>query len=478
MPFLTTDNPLYYLRGQTYYQEQLGEDPDHVQAPYRTGANKHPSDQLVQAISGIATEGSEVKTRSEQCRYYREGALQGISSVVYNDGDNVGNVGYWNFFYDQAGNEGYQYATDAGGYSSNTINWNAANAAVYNGEFAPGGAFKTLKTGYSKLFVELLASARSAADTAGIGFTLTQCTRLHSIWIENGAIQYRTATAAEPFAGSSEVSTTDYAFLAMPRHSVELVARATRYQDMTDKTDFLNVQATASYLESVVEQPSYKIAVFFDRPWWEKTPYPPKLVNGKVKTNVFGPTITDLPLRQVYYFGDNSANGTKSAYGLLASYDDMRFVRFWEELEVAVDERRSEPPSWGTQPLQGPATATQAMVQMLRLELAKVHYGNPDSAWEIPEPLETVFMDWSQQPFGAGYHAWAAHYDITDVMQKIRTPATLGGANGANVFLIGSAYSNDQAWVEGAFCTAESVLEEYLGLKPIADTSDYPLICC
>ena len=86
-------------------------------------------------------------------------------------------------------------------------------------------------------------------------------------------------------------------------------------------------------------------------------------------------------------------------------------------------------------------------------------------------------MDWGLNPFGAGYHAWAAEYDICDVMNAIRAPALLAGADSGPVYLVGSAFSNDQAWVEGAFCTAESVLVDYLGIPTIADTADYPLIC-
>ena len=114
---------------------------------------------------------------------------------------------------------------------------------------------------------------------------------------------------------------------------------------------------------------------------------------------------------------------------------------------------------------------------MLLLQLAHVHYGDPNAAGLIPEPLESVCMDWGLNPFGAGYHAWAAHYDICDVMQTVRAPGELAGVPGAPVYLVGSAFSNDQAWVEGAFCTAESVLVDKLGLEPIIDTSDYPLIC-
>ena len=51
------------------------------------------------------------------------------------------------------------------------------------------------------------------------------------------------------------------------------------------------------------------------------------------------------------------------------------------------------------------------------------------------------------------------------------------GQDALPVYIVGAAFSNDQAWVEGAFCTAESVLHDFLGIPTIADTAHYPLIC-
>jgi hypothetical protein len=476
--FNTTENPLFYLRGRQFYRDELGKNG--VKAPYNTsGNNEKPADTLFNNISTLIT-GDKYRTRPSECWFYANGTLpENFNSFVYRPGEVVGNISYWNIFYDQAGNEGYQYASDAGGYTSNVISWNAADAAIYNGEFQPGGAFKTLASGYSNLFASLYTAARAAAQAAGIGFTLTPRTRLHSIWLKDGAITYRTAPAADPFAAVSGELIADYAFLAMPPRSIDLVAQATRYQDMSGKRDFLNVTPVQNYLESVILQPSYKVAMFFDREWWKSAPYPPKLVNEKHNNvNVYGPTVTDIPLRQVYYFGNNAPTPAgEPIYGLLASYDDMDFTSFWQEIQVPVDERRSVPASRDYQPLLGPRAASPTMERMLLLELAKVHYGSPDAAWQIPPPKETVFVDWGLNPFGAGYHAWASHYDIADVMQQVRAPARMAGAADANVFITGSAFSNDQAWVEGAFCTAESVLVEFLHLNCIADTSQYPLIC-
>jgi hypothetical protein len=65
-----------------------------------------------------------------------------------------------------------------------------------------------------------------------------------------------------------------------------------------------------------------------------------------------------------------------------------------------------------------------------------------------------------------------------DGQQKIRKPTLLADDVGvdADIFIVGSAYSDDQAWVEGAFCTAESVLNDFFGIDPIIDDANYPFI--
>jgi hypothetical protein len=466
-PFNTVDNPLFYLRRNNFYQQQLG---CGVTAPYNTPASDQPADAIYSQVSKAITGLQSLGSRAAQCEFYATGKLpRHLSSFVYRPDDLAGNIGYWNFFYDQANNEGYEYASDAGGYTSNVIGWNAADAAIYNGEFAPGGAYMTLSGGYSMLFERLYSETKKWAQQRGIKFNFYPKTRLHSIWLEGSTIAYRLASAEKPFAPDDGAYAT-YAFLCMPPRSLELVACATRYSKfVTGYVDILNDQNVQNLLQSVILQPSYKIAMFFDSDWWTNSRYPPKLPN---KTFV-GPTITDLSLRQVYYFGDNAPkkSGTP-VYGLLASYDDMQYTTFWQDMELSGTQRRTSPLSWDYQPLQGPRDAPAEMERMLLQELAAIHYGSRDEARNIPKPKQTSFMNWGLDPFGAGYHAWAAHFNIGAVMQQIRKPAP-----DANLFIIGSAFSNDQAWVEGAFCTAESVLVDFLKLPPFADTSKYPLIC-
>jgi hypothetical protein len=162
---------------------------------------------------------------------------------------------------------------------------------------------------------------------------------------------------------------------------------------------------------------------------------------------------------------------------MLASYDDEMFTSFWRELELGPERSRQIPESADTQPLEGPRIVPDRMVKMLRKQLAELHFGPNSNYSNVPKPLEARYMDWSLPPFNAGYHAWAAHYDIADVQQKIRKPSQLVAGVDANIFIVGEAYSNDQAWVEGAYCTAESVLNDFFGVEPIIDNRNYPFIC-
>lgn len=194
--------------------------------------------------------------------------------------------------------------------------------------------------------------------------------------------------------------------------------------------------------------------------------------------NTIGPSVTDTPIRQVVYFGNNALDQSgEKVYGILASYDDEMFTTFWQDLELGPNGERKVPISENYQPLKGPREAPEVMVKMLRQQLAAVHFGPQADYTAVPAPLETKYIDWSLPPFNAGYHAYAAHYNICDVQQKIRKPSQLIDGADANIFIVGEAYSNDQAWVEGAYCTAESVLNDFFGIAPLIDNKDYPFIC-
>lgn len=540
VPFNESSNPLYYLRSKNFYQNDItSQNP----APYNTVAATAPPSNEFGVLQNLApTTEQRQFTRQEWNDFYQHGRIEvelPVSSV-FQKGDHLKDIGYWNLMYDQLGSEGYSYAADGNGYSSNVINWNSADALQANNEFTPGTNYFTITTGYSGMFVALFKAIVALADQKGIEFRFTPNTRLQSIFVREGTIHYRLATRAEPWR-VAESCTTQAAWLAMPRHAIELVAQGSRYTGSDEVLDVLNAQKVRLYLEAAVMQPSYKVGMFFDSPWWlsSTTPYPAQIVGFEVtqavidqlkaggfpgalcaalcsfsvlevqfsasadlvraveqqagvrmtvkeeqqltsaaERNTIGPSISDTPIRMVVYFGNNArASDKKPVYGVLASYDDEAFTTFWQELEIGPNRKREQPRSEDIQTLDGPREVPPRMVKMLRRQLAELHFGPNADYSSVPEPIEARYMDWSLPPFAAGYHAWAAHYDIADVQEKIRKPSQLTEGADADIFIVGEAYSNDQAWVEGAYCTAESVLNDFFEIKPIIDNEHYPFIC-
>lgn len=543
VPFNESTNPLFYLRTKNMF---LNDFSSSHPAPYNAdhyGAAAQPDQgfSIVESLAVTATSGPQ--TRAQWDTFYNTGTITATlpDTSVFQKGDPLKGIGYWNLMYDQLGSEGYNYSADGNGYTSNVINWNAAVAMQANNEFTPGTQYKTLTMGYSGMFTSLFAAIEKLAAEKGVHLKYKPNTRLHSVLEKDGVIHYSYATRENPWkkAGSH---TTAAAWLAMPRYAIELVAQATRYANQ-DGLDVLNGERVTLYLESAIMQPSYKVGMFFDSPWWLSATYAPQLTGyvltpsvivqlaakgfpahyldklsslvgnpyassealiadvetqtqerltvaqetlllTEAQRNTIGPSVTDTPIRQVVYFGDNAPKqeppsecATPPVYGLLASYDDEAFTSFWQELELEPSAERQLAISDNNQPLQGPRPVPERMVKMLRKQLAEVHFG-PNSDYNlVPEPKEAAYMDWSLPPFNAGYHAWAAHYDIADVQQKIRKPSQLIHGADAKIFIVGETYSNDQAWVEGAYCTAESVLNDFFGIEPIVDNTHYPFIC-
>lgn len=548
VPFNVTNNQLFYLRSCNFYLNDItSKNP----APYNInnyGAGATP-DQAFTILENLGIPSSVKKeggfSRLEWCRFYKEGRIikKLPESSVFQEGDLLKDIGYWNLLYDQVGSEGYDYAADGNGYSSNVINTNTAVSMNINDEFTPGSQYRTLSIGYSGMFNALFDAIVKLCKQKGIVFNYYPDTRLHSILWKNKKAVFTYASRSNPniAEGTREA---DAAWLAIPRAAIDLVAQATRYrQPAKEEVDVLNHEKVNLYLESTIMQPSYKVGMFFDDPWWTtaaknnpaiypaqitgyvitpdvikqlgKEKFPAKAlkamgtlidvpygalddmvkaIEGKTeealtvaqvnelsiaaRRDTIGPSVSNSPIRMVVYFGNNAAvQSKKPVYGILASYDDEDNTTFWQELELGAKRERTVPVSSDTQPLEGPRKVPERMVKMLRKMLAELHYGPNSDYSNIPEPLEAAYMNWSLPPFNAGYHEWAPHFDVGDVQRKIRKPSQLIAGKDADIFIVGEAYSNDQAWVEGAYCTAESVLNDFFGIEPIIDNREYPFIC-
>jgi len=97
------------------------------------------------------------------------------------------------------------------------------------------------------------------------------------------------------------------AILAMPRRSLEL---------LEESGPVLGNPGFRTLLTTVTPIPLFKAFVAYHEPWWEAL----GITSGR--------SVTDLPLRQVYYW----ASTPKKSSVLMATYDDTLNVGFWQGL--------------------------------------------------------------------------------------------------------------------------------------------------
>lgn len=347
----------------------------------------------------------------------------------------VWRLGFWNVIKDRVSQEGYNFLADGGGYYSNTLNWNAAEAFPYMvGDFSDAGTvYKTIDGGYDRI---ALALASAYDQTPGA-----------KIWSENQLVTFDRSPAGHRrryrlTLHNIAADTTwrvycDRIVLAMPRRSLQLLDQDNFFFDPEHH------EALQEGVDSVYCEPSYKILMGFETPWWK----------DDFGTEA-GHSITDLPMRQCYYFGTDPENSHSL---FLGSYNDMQTVTFWEAL--AALPKRFSPRATRLAPLMALAglasvQASQAMVDEVMKQVRELH--GLDS---IPDPYVTWYKDWTADPYGGGYHAWKAGVPVWQTMPYMRQPFASEA-----IHIIGEAYSDQQGWVEGALCVAEKMLEQCMKL--------------
>ncbi|WMJ71896.1 FAD-dependent oxidoreductase [Cytophagaceae bacterium ABcell3] len=344
-------------------------------------------------------------------------------------------MGFWNLIKDRSSEECYTFLSQAGGYYSNTLNWNAAEAFPYMaGDFADAETvYKTIQGGFDQV---LTCLASSFLELGGTIWTKNKLVRFD----KNADSEYRYVLKMYNIESDSYYNV--YAkdiILGMPRRSLQLLDQYNFFFD-PDKQKELQHN-----LASVIIEPSFKILLGFEEPWWKKT------LGAEA-----GESITDLPMRQCYYFGTDPENSHSL---FLSSYNDMRTVAFWKTLEFGKPFGTRETRLVKGGNAEYPDTydhATEAMVEEVMKQVRELH----GDKIQVPVPYTSAYKDWTEDPFGGGYHAWKAVYKVWEVMPYVRQPMPE-----ERIFIAGEAYSDQQGWVEGALCVTEHIMREKYGLS-------------
>jgi hypothetical protein len=438
---------LLYLRGRHLRVHELA---DPAKVPYQLGWSERglgPTNLQVQVMNSV---------------------FPGISSLSLCDqmklkvfGKPLWKHGFWDLMYRSLSNEGYHFMKDAGGYDANVANANAVTQLPV-AEYSDSTKFLTLRDGCDQLPITLAREFNEIFEGATPkGHRLHMNWRLAEIKIADGDYPY--TLIFEPTVTNAGKTTlkpdadilivrAKKVILALPRRALELI-----------KSTFFDDPWLKDNLPSVLIQSAFKLFLAYERPWWRAL----GLVAGR--------SITDLPVRQIFYCGTEGEQKQGMPYMnslLMASCNDVGMVPFWKGLENGGPYEGYRPsclePGVGDIVPRTEFTATDEMIQVANRQVAQVH-GLP----EIPMPYSSIYHSWNEDPYGGGWHEWKANYRLDRVMCRMRKPVAEH-----HIHIVGEAYSYHQGWMEGALDTAESTLQEFFGLKVPAwlAPKDYPLL--
>lgn len=453
-------NNLMYLRRRQLRVRELN---DAAKVPYLLSDNE----------KGMNPDQMQAYVMNSLLPFNADLSAQDWWTVPVLNGTPLYQIGFWNLLYRVLSSEAYQYMYDASGYYTNVAN-SSAPLSLPITEYDPNNKYWTLDEGFEEL-------PRTVADRfVDLGGKIRRNHRLDSFGRRASDGKYalcfvRTQTEngdTTDLPGRHEVHVdADRVVLALPRRSIELIrwnrmdegdpdgwdygSEATDEADRTDRARTLRQR-----VEAVISQAAFKMFLGYPYPWW------------RALGVEAGRTITDMPIRQTYYFGTESESGGDADNHnslLMVSYNDLGSVPFWKALETGPRfEGRTENPEHRHDPthpgrdyfLHGEAPVpehrfqvSREMVQTAQEQVREVH-----GLKFVPEPYTAVYHDWGEDPYGAGWHAWKAGEPFWKIMPRLRR------VPGEDVYICGEAYSIGQGWVEGALQTAELMLKEHFGL--------------
>ncbi|MEP6778556.1 MAG: NAD(P)/FAD-dependent oxidoreductase [Gemmatimonadaceae bacterium] len=342
--------------------------------------------------------------------------------------------GFWNLLARILTPDGYAFVRDSCGYDLIVSNCNAADAILFIlSDFGPGVVYSRCVNGYDQL------PKKIADEFEGAGGKIQFNSWLASV--DSKKLSDGTNGVELHFRDGSIVHAR-HVILAMPRRSLELLEHTGSVFDWRNKDVW-------TMIESVYPIPMLKIFLAYRYPWW------------KAANVSQGRTLTDLPIRQCYYWDTVKEGNVESNAVLLASYDDENSVSYWTGLrKTSMDTEYYQP----TKQFEGePVTpndwngylAPKAMVEEAHRQIVQMH-----GVGYAPEPYAATYRDWAEDPYGGGINVWQIGANSWEVVNTIVHPRA-----DVPVYICGSAYSHEQGWVEGALNTAELMLKKCFNLK-------------
>lgn len=407
-------------------------------------------------------------------------------------GRNVNDWSWWALMTRFLSSEAIAYMEDSGGYNSL---WSpgstpanlredfyfATPSQIYPEVYGSGKAvtpeeacnltaWKHVTTGYSdipnQLYTRFITANPPASwnqqngGTAGQGFLQHQLVDFHKSssggydlrFFQRESSTLSAAEAAKQCAADSQSCVTvnaKYTILAMPKRALEMVGQENFF--FTDPT-------VNQLLDTVLNDPAIRIFMAYERPWWTEAKPDPDYA-----APTCGRSTTDLNVRQFYYWHTASPDAKNQESFTLASYSNAEAERYWHSLQEGpgpYDDFKGTAAPVGTRydraRGRGPRAGSDNLAMLAHEQLVQVVGPTTEPP---PKPYYAHLQNWTKDPWGAGWHAWTAGNDDTELVPRILQPLP-----DEQVYICGECYSNVQGWVQGALNTSEVMLQKRLGL--------------
>jgi monoamine oxidase len=366
-------------------------------------------------------------------------------------------IAFWDLIRQFLSREAYNLVYDgSGGYQ----HLNAADAIVWFLSDFAGSPYRTVVGGMGRLVEKLREEIDNRANFPpndrlqlfNLGWNLREVR--HQAGGKNGFIQLtfavnETVGGAVPTAIKTISAAT--VVLALPQPALKIINffdfQIERGDSSKRAADRFNTM-----LNAVSANPLFKACVLYDKPWW-----------GEDKKSSCFRIFTDLPLRQIYYFGSAkcqvSTNGDRRLTCMVLLFVDARYAQYWKRLDEmnkagqkyyssVLEKSMNEPSRTEFHRVVGVYGTGNIVATRVEDLLAKV------AGKGAPRPDVLVLKHWHDWPYHAGWHAWTAGARSWEVSEKLVRPFL-----DADLFICGEAFSGEQGWIEGALKSAERVLE-------------------
>ena len=218
--------------------------------------------------------------------------------------------------------------------------------------------------------------------------------------------------------------------LALPSRPLQLLAAKSAL--LRENGQFM------SDVRSVTTMPLTKINLYFEQRWW--------FDRHQVAA---GGSFTDMPMAQFYCYWPIDAKDQRGPASMTI-YCDFDRTTYWDELQQMGD------PFAPVGSLAQPAHTTAASRFVVEQAMRQLSIFFGDNA--LPPPLLSTYVRWGSPQFGDGDHSWVVWADDKAVAQRLQNPVA------AKVYVCGEAFSDEQAWVDGALRSTDTLLQQKFGL--------------